>query len=94
VAKRNQTVRAVPAGQDSAPSIRSEFDEALYDLSCAISVVKTLNAALEGEDPPLEWGIRDQTMIVAIEGLDAAYNKLDLAIVHLARQDAPTEVRS
>jgi len=77
----------------SSKSVK-EFGVALHDLSCAISVVKTLNAALEGDDHTLDCGIRDQVLMVAIERLDAAYNKLDLAIVHLAQRDAPKEARS
>lgn len=83
MAKRKRSERVVAPADQATRTLREEFGEALYDLSCAISVVKLLDTS------EIDWGIREQATQVAIEKLDAAYNKLDRAIVHLSRDGDP-----
>ena len=75
----NHTLRAV-----DTPTAPAELDNALSDLCCAISCVKTFQAAIEGNHN-LDWAVRDQALEAAVKQLDAAYTRFDLAIVGLNR---------
>jgi hypothetical protein len=71
-----------PESAETGDDTKKQFDEVLHELCLAISVVKTVQVAIEGESE-LDWAVRDQTLEVAIERLDAAYTRIDLAIVRL-----------
>lgn len=87
MAERNHNLRVVSSDDPPPlPTVLEEFDKALYSLSGAISVVKTIEAA----DSSLDWAIRDQAMVVATEKLDDAYDRLDKALLRLGREGSQT----
>ena len=75
-------------------AIKAELDESLHELSCAISLVKTIHCAQEGSDDAIDWGVRDQAMSIAIDKLDGAHNRMDKAFVRLANETSCSEAQS
>ena len=57
--------------------------EALYQLSCAISVTKVIEVAALLTDPVsiADHGVIDQAMRAAVEMLDSANDRLDAAVI-------------
>lgn len=90
----NHTLQVVSSDEPPPPSVLEQFDKSLYALSCAIAVVKTIEAAIEG-DSSFDWGVRLQAMAIAVESLDTAFNRLDGNILRLAREGSrPREAQS
>jgi hypothetical protein len=88
MAKSNSTRRQ--AKPSPSPHPKHELDSALGELLRAITLTKTVAVAPQGS---IDQDERDVSMTIALEKLSAAFNRMDLAIVHNSNEYLRTQRR-
>jgi hypothetical protein len=86
MAKRKHTPAAAAARPDPGPTTVAELSEILREFSVAISAIKVARQGLDS--PSLDHAIIDQALELAIDSVDDAYDRLDAAIVRIARPES------